>query len=117
MKSAKRAYSAVIQHRAWWAALPLLSVVLLAPLLITEVPPLLDYPNDLARFVLLAAARDDPVLGPIFMPHWAIIPNLAADGRDCSVPLLWRRDCSAPGLWWPLASGLVAYNSTFHLVS
>ena len=56
-----------------------LSVVLLAPLLITDVPPLLDYPNHLARFALLAAARGDPVLGPIFTPHWAIIPNLAAD--------------------------------------
>ena len=79
MKSAKRAYYALIQHRAWWAALPLLSVVLLTPLLITDVPPLLDYPNHLARFALLAAARGDPVLGPIFTPHWAIIPNLAAD--------------------------------------
>ena len=79
MKFAKRAYNAVIQHRAWFVGLPLLSAVLLAPLFITDVPPVLDYPNHLARFVLLAAPRDDPVLGPIFMPHWAIIPNLAAD--------------------------------------
>ena len=129
----------MIQHRAWWAALLLLSVVLLAPLLITDVPPLLDYPNYLARFVLLAAARDDPVLGPIFMPHWAIIPNLAAD--VIVPPLLYLMPVHVAGRCllgtvlllnlagvialhgalfrrislWPLASGLVAYNSTFLL--
>ena len=57
----------------------MLSAALVAPLLITDVPPLLDYPNHLARFVLLAAGADDPTLGPIFTPHWAIIPNLATD--------------------------------------
>jgi hypothetical protein len=139
MKSAKRAYCAVIQHRAWWAALPVLSVVLLAPLLITDVPPLLDYPNHLARFVLLAAAKDDPVLGPIFMPHWVIIPNLAADvivppllhlmpvhvaGRCLLGAVLLLNLAGVIALHgalfrrlslWPLASGLAAYNSTFLL--
>ena len=137
-RSAKRA-CAVIQHRVWWAALPLLSVVLLAPLLITDVPPLLDYPNHLARFVLLAAARDDPVLGPVFMPHWAIIPNLAADvivppllhlmpvhvaGRCFLGAVLLLNLAGVIALHgalfrrlslWPLASGLAAYNSTLLL--
>ena len=139
MKSAKRAYCAVIQHRAWWTALPLLSVVLLAPLLITDIPPLLDYPNHLARFVLLATAGDDPVLGPIFMPHWAIIPNLAADlivppllylmpvhiaGRCLLGIVLLLKLAGVIALHgalfrrislWPLTSGLVTYNSTFLL--
>ena len=129
----------MIQHRVWWAALPLLSVVLLAPLLITDVPPLLDYPNHLARFVLLAAARDDPVLGPVFMPHWAIIPNLAADvivppllhlmpvhvaGRCFLGAVLLLNLAGVIALHgalfrrlslWPLASGLAAYNSTLLL--
>lgn len=52
---------------------------LLAPLLIADVPPILDYPNHLARLVLLAAGPNDPVLGPIFVPRWTIIPNLAID--------------------------------------
>ena len=56
-----------------------LSVILLAPLLITDVPPVLDYPNHLARLVLLAAGTNDKVLGPIFTPDWTIIPNLAGD--------------------------------------
>src|SRR5580704_17984432 len=62
---------------AWWMVLTAMSVTLLAPLLITDVPPVLDYPNHLARLVLLAASSHDQVLGPIFAPNWTIIPNLA----------------------------------------
>jgi hypothetical protein len=51
----------VSRRSAWWAAVVLLSAALLAPLLIADVPPVLDYPNHLARFVLLAAGPDDPV--------------------------------------------------------
>ena len=124
---------------AWWTGVALLSAALLAPLLITDVPPLLDYPNHLARFVLLAAGPDDPTLGPIFTPHWTIIPNLAT---DVFVPPLLRLllvhvagRCLLGGIlllnlagvltlhralfgrlsFWPLASGLVAYNSGFLL--
>ena len=102
-------------------------------------PPLLDYPNHLARFVLLAAGPDDPVLGPIFTPHWAIIPNLAADvigppllrllpvhvaGRcllggilllNLAGVLALHRALFGRRSFWPLASGLVAYNSGFLL--
>ncbi len=67
------------RHGAWWAVLALLAAVLLAPLLIADVPPVLDYPNHLARFVLLAAGPDDPVLGRMFTPSWSIIPDLAID--------------------------------------
>jgi hypothetical protein len=113
--------------------------VLLAPLLIADVPPVLDYPNHLARFVLLAAGTDDPVLGRIFTPSWRIIPNLAID--VIGPPLLYvlpvhvAGRCLLAGLlllnlagvlalhrslfgrrsYWPLASGLVAYNSGFLL--
>lgn len=136
---ARRGSERVAEGGVWWAALVVLSAVLLAPLLITDVPPLLDYPNHLARLVLMAAGPDDPVLGPVFTPHWTIIPNLAIDvigpvllhllpvhatGR-CLLALalllnlagvvtlhraLFRRRS-----FWPLASGLAAYNSTFLL--
>lgn len=123
----------------WWSTLALLSVILLAPLLIADVPPILDYPNHLARFFLLAAGPDDPVLGPLFTPRWSIIPNLASDVVG---PLLLRvlpvhvaGRCLLGGIlllnlagvlalhralfgrvsYWPLASGLVAYNSNFLL--
>ena len=102
-------------------------------------PPLLDYPNHLARFVLLAAGPDDPTLGPIFTPHWAIIPNLATDvigppllrllpvhiaGRcllggilllNLAGVLALHRALFGRRSFWPLASGLVAYNCGFLL--
>jgi hypothetical protein len=60
-------------------ALLLVALLLMAPLLLVDVPPLLDYPNHLARLFLLAQGGDDPVLAPMFSVHWAIIPNLAID--------------------------------------
>jgi hypothetical protein len=124
---------------AWWKVLGLLSVILLIPLLITDLPPILDYPNHLARFVLLAAAPNDPILGPLFTPHWSIIPNLASDvvgpmlldvlpvhvaGRgilggilllNLAGVLTLHRALFGRSSYWPLASGLAAYNSTFML--
>jgi hypothetical protein len=132
-------YDAMTGRGAWWAALAAVSAALLAPLLIADVPPVLDYPNHLARFVLLAAGPDDPVLGPLFVPHWAIIPDLAADVIGPSLlpllPVHFAGRCILGGIlllnlagvmalhralferrsFWPLASGLVAYNSGFLL--
>ncbi len=124
---------------AWWIALAAVSAMLLAPLLIADVPPLLDYPNHLARLALLAAGPDDPVLGPMFTPRWAIIPNLAGDTIGLALlrilPIHIAGRCLLAGIlllnltgvialhralfgrrsFWPLLSGLVAYNSTFLL--
>ena len=124
---------------AWWTGVALLTAALLAPLLIADVPPLLDYPSHLARFVMLAAGPDDPTLGPIFTPHWAIVPNLATDviappllrllpvhiaGRcllggilllNLAGVLALHRALFGRRSFWPLASGLVAYNSGFLL--
>jgi hypothetical protein len=129
----------VTSRAAWWSALALLSAVLLAPLLIADVPPVLDYPNHLARFVLLSAGPDDPVLGPMFTPKWTIIPNLASDvvgpmllrllpvhvaGRcllggilllNLAGVLAMHRALFGHRSFWPLGSGLVAYNSGFLL--
>jgi hypothetical protein len=52
--------------------------VLLAPLLLVDVPPLLDYPNHLARLVVLSHPAD-PVLSRFYAPHWAVIPDLGID--------------------------------------
>ncbi len=129
----------MIGRGAWRAALAVLAVLLLAPLLITDMPPILDYPNHLARLVLLAAGPDDPVLGPIFTPHWTIIPNLAIDligppllrllpahvaGRcllggvlllNLAGVIVLHRALFGRRSLWPLASGLAAYGSTFLL--
>jgi hypothetical protein len=64
---------------AWWAALVVLCTILLLPLTVVDVPPLLDYPNHLARAYVLAWGQQDPFLSRMYLPHWAIIPNLAID--------------------------------------
>jgi len=115
-------------------ALALLCLVLVVPLLLVGVPPLLDYPNHLARAVVLAF--DDPVLRRIYSPHWAIIPDLGTDlvlppllhmlpvhvaGRlvvaaAVLLPVIgtvaYSRADFGVRSWWPLASVLVAYNGT-----
>jgi hypothetical protein len=118
----------------WWSTLTALCLVLLAPLTLVDVPPLLDYPNHLARVFVLAFVHTDPVLARFYVPRWAIIPNL---GLDLTVPpLLWIFPVHLVGRaviavmlllpvfgavsyhyalnrrlsYWPLASVLVAYN-------
>ena len=59
------------------AAVTGLCVALLLPLLVVDVPPLLDYPNHLARLFVLASLPHDPVLVRFYATHWSVIPNLA----------------------------------------
>ena len=61
-----------------WAP-ALLCLILLAPLALIDMPPLLDYPNHLARAVVLAAGTSDPILSRMYAAHWAVIPNLGTD--------------------------------------
>lgn len=119
------------------AALALLCLVLVAPLLLVDVPPLLDYPNHLARAVVLAF--NDPVLRRMYAPHWAIIPDLGTDlvlppllhilpvhaagrlviGAAVLLPVIgtvaYSRAVFGTRSLWPLASVLVAYNGTLLL--
>ncbi|MEO8716275.1 MAG: hypothetical protein ABI369_14805, partial [Acetobacteraceae bacterium] len=64
---------------AWWSALIALCVVLVIPLAVVDVPPLLDYPNHLARAYVLAHGQQDAYLSRMYAPHWVVIPNLAVD--------------------------------------
>jgi hypothetical protein len=64
---------------AWWSALIILCLVLVVPLAVVDVPPLLDYPNHLARTYVLAHGQQDAHLSQMYAPHWTIIPNLALD--------------------------------------
>jgi hypothetical protein len=72
---------------AWWVALIVMCSLLLLPLTVVDVPPLLDYPNHLARDYVLALGQHDAFLSRMYAPHWAIIPNLAVD--LVLPPLLW----------------------------
>jgi hypothetical protein len=120
-------------------ALAVLYAILLAPLALVDVPPLLDYPNHLARATVLAFGAADPVLSRMYASHWAIIPNLGTDlvlppllhvlpihlaGRlvvGCAILLpvfgtiAYSRATFGTRTAWPLASGLVAYNATLLL--
>jgi hypothetical protein len=110
-----------------------------APLVLVDVPPLLDYPNHLARAIVLASAGTDPILSRMYAPHWAIIPDLGIDlvlpallhvlpvhlagrillGVILLLPVLgvvaYSRAVFRTEAAWPLASALVAYNATFLL--
>ncbi|MGA8196648.1 MAG: hypothetical protein WB902_25170, partial [Acetobacteraceae bacterium] len=120
-------------------ALAVLCAILLAPLALVDVPPLLDYPNHLARATVLASGAADPVLSRMYATHWAIIPNLGTDlallpllhvlpihlaGRvvvGCAILLpvfgtiAYSRATFGTRSAWPLASGLIAYNATLLL--
>ena len=63
----------------WWVGLGLMLGTLLVPLVVTEVPPLTDYPNHLARCYFLAFGGSDPALRQMFSAHWQIIPNIGVD--------------------------------------
>ncbi len=117
-------------------ALAVLLAALVAPLFLTTIPPLLDYPNHLARMRVLLAAGHDPALASIYAIDWHIVPNL---GMDAVVPLLAKlmpldiagRLFIALALilpvlgtvalhdavfekrsWWPLVLALAVYNAT-----
>ena len=123
----------------WWAAVDGLCLVLLAPLALVDVPPLLDYPNHLARLVVLAFGPADPVLARFYAPRWGIIPDLGIDllgmpllhllpvhvagraviGIVVLTPVLgciaYSRAAFGRPSWWALGCGLVAYNQTLLL--
>ena len=109
------------------------------PLSVVDVPPLLDYPNHLARMVVLANGPGDPAISAMYATHWSIIPNVAIDliipsllqilpvhiaGRlvlglvllvQCAGMMAYHRALFRQLSLWPVASALVAYNTLFLL--
>jgi len=65
-----------------WGAFALLVTLSAVPVFSTVLPPLLDYPNHLARMHLLAEGGD-----AFYSVRWAVLPNLA---EDLIVPSLAR---------------------------
>jgi hypothetical protein len=124
--------------RVWLIAALLIVAISLAPLLVVEVPAVLDYPNHLARFFVLAHS-DDAILAKMYAPHWAILPNLGIDilgrallsllpanlggrillGLSLIAPLagatVYAR--AAFGRWtgWSLGVGVIGFNAIFFL--
>jgi hypothetical protein len=129
--------SALTTPLHWWLAFAALIIVLLVPLILTEIPPLLDYPNHLARMEILYRLPGDADLAKIYGTNWRIVPNI---GIDLTMPALMHvLSLTAAGKvfvalalilpllgvvalhrvlfervsYWPLAAGLVAYNRLF----
>src|SRR5689334_14761779 len=65
--------------RAVLGAFLALSVMALLPIALVRLPPILDYPNHLARVHILAALPDSPALARWYQTAWAPLPNLALD--------------------------------------
>ena len=64
-----------------YAVLAFLAVAILSvlPLAFVTIPPMVDYPNHLARASILAALPDSPALQSMYEPRSAILPDLAMD--------------------------------------
>jgi hypothetical protein len=121
----------------WWGLASALVVGLLIPLFTVEIPPLLDYPNHLARMFVLAHGADDGFLSQVYEQHWSIIPNIAIDAimpamlsvmplytagkvvlaitllLPVAGTIAYSRAAFGVRSLWPLGAGLVAYNSLF----
>jgi hypothetical protein len=119
------------------AAIGLLTVLLVLPFATVDLPPLMDMPNHLARFLLLS----QPV--PELEGHYAVslrlLPNLLGDlivaglapliGLEPAARILFVLCVLLPVLgcvalhrahfgglhWWPLTSGLFAFHGLFLL--
>lgn len=57
----------------------ILLMVSLAPVWMVAIPPLVDYPNHLARMHILVNGAQSESLGRFYAVSWSVIPNLAMD--------------------------------------
>ena len=53
--------------------------IALIPFTLVRIPPLVDYPNHMARMQILADAGHSEYLKQYYEIHWDILPNLAMD--------------------------------------
>jgi len=76
-----------LAERRWFVAAVylMLTVVALYPIFSVTVPPLVDYPNHLARMHILATWDSDPALQKNYVINWSLGPNMA---MQLIVPLL-----------------------------
>jgi hypothetical protein len=55
------------------------AIAVWAPLLLADIPPLLDYPNHLARAVALNASGTELPAAQFYEARWGLVPNLGGD--------------------------------------
>jgi hypothetical protein len=68
-----------IPARQYFSIYAVLLAVAVAPVWLTAQPPLVDYPNHLARMYVLLNLPHSEVLQRFYQTDWAILPNLAMD--------------------------------------
>jgi hypothetical protein len=129
----------VKRNLSFWLVFAAAARVLVIPLFTIDVPPIVDYPNHLARLYITAHGSSDPWLSHMYRQHWAIIPNLGIDllipwtlsflplylaGRimlalTLLLPVIgtiaYHRALFGGSSFWPLSSFIVAYNLVFLL--
>jgi len=116
------------------AVYSLLVIVALYPVFAVDIPPLVDYPNHLARIFLLANLEQSLTLQQNYVSNWDIRPNMAMDlilppmakivpiydlGRafvaltlllNVSAVVVLRRVAVGHVGYWPVLAMLVLYN-------
>lgn len=73
------AKSLVADARVRWAVYVLISIAALVPVAVVEIPPLVDYPNHLARLHVIATITSDPAIAGNYRVAWDTMPNLALE--------------------------------------
>jgi hypothetical protein len=116
------------------AALFLAFLALIAPILVADVPPLVDYPNHLARLWLEGGGADAPPLSSMYRIVWDGVTNIGIDlvasvlvplcGYDAVGRLFVAAAALLPAIgglalwrvlhgrfhWWQLSFALLAWN-------
>jgi hypothetical protein len=114
-----------------------LLVLLVIPLFLVDTPPLLDYPNHLARSFITNRVTEDPDLARFYHINWHIVPNLGSDivialfallvpiklAGKLTLALVLGLTVTGVGVlhralfgrwsWWPVCAALFAYNGVF----
>jgi hypothetical protein len=116
------------------AVYSLLTIIALYPVFAVDIPPLVDYPNHLARIFVLANLEQSPALQQNYVPNWDFRPNMAMDimlpplarifpiydlGRafvaltlllNVGAVIVLRRVAVGRVGYWPILAMLVLYN-------
>lgn len=113
-----RRLGALAGRPGFWTAFGLLTLLSCLPFLTTATPPLLDYPNHLARIFILTHWAGDPFLREHYQPHWQPLPNLAFDGLGVALsavlPIYLAGRAVLIAAVLLLASGVAALSAALH---
>jgi len=79
MKIISNIYKRLSSRYGIFVVMSVIAIVLI-PLWSSQIPPLLDYPNHLARQYILSGLQDSEILQNFYQVEWRVAPYLAIDG-------------------------------------